>query len=70
MTTGRVAVLEGYGGDFELKEYPVPDPEPGAVLVRLTRAGVCGSDLHIRRGEMRDVYGSPPRDLTFGHGRS
>jgi D-arabinose 1-dehydrogenase-like Zn-dependent alcohol dehydrogenase len=51
MTTGRVAVLKDYRGDFELREYPVPDPERGAVLVRLTRAGVCGSDLHIWRGE-------------------
>jgi threonine dehydrogenase-like Zn-dependent dehydrogenase len=64
---GRVAVLRAYQGDFELREYPVPDPEPGAVLVRLTRAGVCGSDLHIWRGEMKDIYGAPPRDLTFGH---
>jgi L-iditol 2-dehydrogenase len=64
---GRVAVLPAYGGDFELREYPVPDPEPGAVLIRLTRAGVCGSDLHIWRGEMKEVYGSPPKDLTFGH---
>jgi len=46
--TGRVAVLKAYG-DFELREYPVPDPEPGAILIRLTRAGVCGSDLHIWR---------------------
>jgi L-iditol 2-dehydrogenase len=45
----------------------VPDPEPGAILVRLTRAGVCGSDLHIWRGEMKEVYGSPPKDVTFGH---
>src|SRR2546428_9735437 len=64
---GRVAVLKAYGGDFELREYPVPDHEPGAVLVRLTRAGVCGSDLHIWRGEMKDVYGALPKDLTFGH---
>lgn len=65
--TGRIAVLTAYGGDFELRQYPVPDPEPGAILVRLTRAGVCGSDLHIWRGEMKEIYGSPPRDLTFGH---
>jgi L-iditol 2-dehydrogenase len=64
---GRVAVLTGYEGDFELRDYPVPDPEPGAILIRLTRAGICGSDLHIWRGEMKDVYGAPPRDLTFGH---
>jgi hypothetical protein len=23
---GRVAVLKAYGGEFELREYPVPDP--------------------------------------------
>jgi L-iditol 2-dehydrogenase len=64
---GRVAVLKAYGGDFELREYAVPDPEPGAILIKLTRAGVCGSDLHIWRGEMRGVYGEAPKDLTFGH---
>lgn len=64
---GRVAVLREYRGEFELRLYPVPEPEPGAILVRLTRAGICGSDLHIWRGEMKDVYGAPPRDLTFGH---
>jgi L-iditol 2-dehydrogenase len=64
---GRVAVLREYGGEFELREYTVPEVEPGAILVKLTRAGVCGSDLHIWRGEMKDVYGAPPKDLTFGH---
>ena len=64
---GRVAVLKAYEGEFELREYPVPDPEPGAILIKLTRAGVCGSDLHIWRGEMKDVYGAPPQDLCFGH---
>ena len=64
---GRVAVLRAYGGEFELREYPVPDPEPGAILVTLTRAGICGSDLHIWRGEMKEVYGAVPANLTFGH---
>jgi D-arabinose 1-dehydrogenase-like Zn-dependent alcohol dehydrogenase len=49
---GRVAVLKAYGGEFELREYPVPEVEAGAILIRLTRAGICGSDLHIWRGEM------------------
>src|SRR5262249_36234363 len=64
---GRIAVLKAYGGEFELREYPVPDPEAGAILIRLTRAGICGSDLHIWRGEMKEVYGAIPQDLTFGH---
>ena len=64
---GRVAVLKAYGGEFELREYPVPEVEPGAILIRLTRAGICGSDLHIWRGEMKEVYGALPKDLTFGH---
>ena len=66
-TTARLAVLKAYGGEFELREYPVPEPEPGAILVKLTRAGICGSDLHIWRGEMKEVYGALPQDLTFGH---
>jgi L-iditol 2-dehydrogenase len=65
--TGRVAVLRAYGGEFELREYPLPEVEPGGILVKLTRAGICGSDLHIWRGEMKEVYGAIPRDLTFGH---
>jgi L-iditol 2-dehydrogenase len=64
---GRVAVLKAYGGEFELREYPVPEVEPGAILVKLTRAGICGSDLHIWRGEMKETYGALPQDLTFGH---
>jgi D-arabinose 1-dehydrogenase-like Zn-dependent alcohol dehydrogenase len=64
---GRVAVLKAYGGEFELREYPVPEVEVGAILIRLTRAGICGSDLHIWRGEMKEVYGGLPEDLTFGH---
>jgi hypothetical protein len=32
--TGRVAVLKAYGGDFELRDYPVPDPEPASLAPR------------------------------------
>jgi L-iditol 2-dehydrogenase len=64
---GRIAVLRAYGGEFELREHPVPEVEPGAILVRLSTAGICGSDLHIWRGEMKETYGALPTDLTFGH---
>lgn len=50
--TGRAAVYKGLGIPFEIKEYPVPDPEPGAVLVKVAVANICGSDLHMWRGDM------------------
>ncbi len=42
--TGRVVVA--HGQTFEIREYPVPDPEPGAVLLKQELAGICGTDLH------------------------
>lgn len=50
--TGRAATFHGAGQPFRLVEYPVPEPEPGALVVRITLANVCGSDLHVWRGEL------------------
>lgn len=49
---GRVAIYHGPDQPFELREFPLPEVEPDAILVRVTMAGVCGSDLHIWRGEL------------------
>jgi len=49
---GRAAVYKGLGQPFEIKEYPVPEPEPGAILIKMSMANVCGSDLHWWRGDM------------------
>ncbi len=49
--TGRAALFFGPGKDMTITEFPVPDPEPGAMVVRVTRANICGSDLHIWRGD-------------------
>ncbi len=42
--TGRAVIA--HGQDFEIREYPVLDPEPGKVLLRQELAGICGTDLH------------------------
>lgn len=34
----------------ELREYPVTDPGPGGLLLRMIRANVCGSEVHIVHG--------------------
>ncbi len=42
--TGRAVVARGQ--DFDVREYPVPDPAPNTVLLRQELAGICGTDLH------------------------
>jgi len=40
------AIIIGGRRQVELREFPVPEPGPGQVLVRMKAAGMCGSDLH------------------------
>jgi L-iditol 2-dehydrogenase len=49
---GQIATLCSARGPWEFRRYPLPDPEPGAILVRVSYANVCGSDLHWWRGEI------------------
>ncbi len=44
-------VVEEFGEPLVEREIAAPEPEPGAVLVRVTAAGICGSDLDIWRGD-------------------
>ena len=63
---GRVAILVEYGMPYEIREYDLPDPEPGAIVLKITQAGICGSDLHLWRGD--PLYGPlPPDGLVMGH---
>ena len=64
----RVVVLKEYLKPFVIEEYDVPDPEPGALLLRMAQAGICGSDLHSWRGD-RDqrFHAIPPAGQVMGH---
>jgi L-iditol 2-dehydrogenase len=57
-----LAKLAGGPGNVGLAERDERDPGPGQVLVRVSGAGVCGTDLHIEAGE----YPSAP-PVTMGH---
>lgn len=58
---GQVAALVG-PQTVELKEFDVPSPGPGAVVLEVSRANVCGSDVHIYH------YESPAlRESVLGH---
>jgi threonine dehydrogenase-like Zn-dependent dehydrogenase len=65
-TVGKAMVNYGPGTQFEMKEYPVPDPEPNAIVTKLTLSSICGSDIHLYKGE----FGAPPgpqRPRIGGH---
>ena len=49
--TGKAAVFLGPGKGYEIREFDVPDPEPDAIVIKISMSGVCGSDLHIWRGD-------------------
>jgi L-iditol 2-dehydrogenase len=65
---GQVAVFRGTRLPFEIREYPVPEPGPGVILVKVQMANVCGSDLHAWRGDYvlsKDL--KQPFSLSLGH---
>ncbi|MCB9856096.1 MAG: alcohol dehydrogenase catalytic domain-containing protein [Phycisphaerales bacterium] len=62
-TTAQAAVMSAFNKPVELRDYPVPaELAPGDVLVRVTLAGVCGTDVHLHRGELK-----VPLPLIMGH---
>ncbi len=47
---GRAAVFTRIGQPLEIREYPLPSLEPEALLVKISMANICGSDLHFIKG--------------------
>lgn len=66
-TTGRAVAFYGHQEPFRIEEYPVPEPEPGAALVQITLANICGSDLHAWRGDIDYVKRGRAVPRHMGH---
>jgi threonine dehydrogenase-like Zn-dependent dehydrogenase len=63
--TGKAAVFHGPGKPFELREIPIPEVEPEGILIRVTLANICGSDLHFWRGDAPLTL--PEDGWVYGH---
>lgn len=50
------AVVYSAPETYQVREVPDPVPAAGEVLIRVERAGVCGTDLHLHKGEFGPVY--------------
>ena len=65
MVTSRAAVMEA-PGRVGVREFPVSDPGPGAVLLKMSLSGICGTDKHTYRGESRQYVGTPhEREIAY-----
>ena len=52
-TLARASVLEEFEQPLRLRELPLPSQiEPGAALVRTEMAGICGTDVHLWKGQL------------------
>jgi threonine dehydrogenase-like Zn-dependent dehydrogenase len=49
-------------GKYEIREYPLPEPAAGCVLIRMEMSGICGTDKHTFQG-FTTQYGG--RQLEF-----
>lgn len=66
-TTDRVrAATLVAPGHYELREYPLPDPAPGCVLVKMELSGICGTDKHTYQGFTTQYAGTgAAREIPF-----
>lgn len=56
-------VLEAFNQPLVMRDFEIPPLQDGEVLIRLEAAGVCGSDVHMLRGEDPRT----PLPIILGH---
>ncbi len=56
-------------GELELREFPMPEPGPEDVLIKVAYASICGSDIHFLKGEIGNLYDRIKSELPrqIGH---
>jgi threonine 3-dehydrogenase len=64
--TMHAVVKAAAGPGVEIREVPVPAGGPGELLLRVRRAGVCGTDLHIYEWDRWSQERLRP-PVTLGH---
>lgn len=53
MPHARASVLDQFKTPLALREFALPKIEPGGALVRTEMAGICGTDVHLWKGELK-----------------
>ena len=63
-TMKALVKYEAGPGNMEIREVPIPSAGPGEILIKVTIAGICGSDLHIYHSDIA-IPVRPP--VVTGH---
>jgi len=65
---GKAMVWTAIDTPLEPREYPLPEVADDALLVKISMACICGSDLHSYKGEyVGRLKPSPDKPLIMGH---
>ena len=62
VTTARGVVLNAFNEPLSIETADISAPEPGAMVVRVTHGGVCGTDVHLHHGNLKI-----PTPVILGH---
>jgi len=46
----RALIFKSVGAPLAVEKLPDPEPREGEVVIRVSRCGVCGTDLHATSG--------------------
>jgi len=65
--SGRAAVFTGVRQPFEIREFAVPEPKPADMVVRVSRTNICGTDLHLWRGDTDIAKMGVTYGIILGH---
>jgi threonine dehydrogenase-like Zn-dependent dehydrogenase len=54
MTDVTAAVVTAFGKPLELWKVPLPEPEPGGIVIKVDAATLCGTDAHRWSGKLQE----------------
>ena len=64
--TARANLLDKPNGKFIIGNYPIPEPKPGELLMKIEMCGICGTDIHTWRAPAEAVFGLE-YPISLGH---